>query len=198
MNLTRNFFKLTFGALLLSTLCFVGCKKDNQTSRLMIRMTDDPADYLEVNVDVQSVQISYSDNGSGGWTTLTTNAGVYDLLDLQNDVSVVIADQAEIPVGRLNQLRLVLGQNNTLVTTHGTYPLLLSSQDKTGLKINMNLDMPVDKYIDILIDFDAGKSIVEEGNGQYRLKPVLRLEAVNFYELNDSIPLTTGGTTTTN
>ena len=75
-------------------LFIVGCTKDEMnTGKMMIKMTDAPANFTEVNVEVQEIQVHYTNNNNtNGWVTLNTNAGVYNLLDLQNDVSVVIVD----------------------------------------------------------------------------------------------------------
>jgi hypothetical protein len=51
--------------------------------------------------------------------------------------------------------------------------LLLSSEDETGLKINIHKNLLGGVTYDLLIDFDADQSVVDEGNGSYRLKPVL-------------------------
>ncbi|MBD3637439.1 MAG: DUF4382 domain-containing protein [Crocinitomicaceae bacterium] len=166
--------------LLLTLGLFYSCSKDDATGMMTVRMTDDPADYMEVNVDVQAVQIHYEDDDPEEWVTLETNRGIYNLLDLQNDITVVITDQDEIRVGYIEQMRLVLGQENTLVTTTDEFPLLLSSQDKTGLKVNVNAQMKDQQHMEIVLDFDAGESVVEEGNDQYRLKPVVKVESITY------------------
>lgn len=166
--------------LLLTLGLFYSCSKDDATGMMTVRMTDDPADYMEVNVDVQAVQIHYEDDDPEEWVTLETNRGIYNLLDLQNDITVVITDQDEIRVGYIEQMRLVLGQENTLVTTTDEFPLLLSSQDKTGLKVNINAQMKDQQHMEIVLDFDAGESVVEEGNDQYRLKPVVKVESITY------------------
>ncbi len=64
-------------------------------------------------------------------------------------------------------------QNNSAHT------LQLSSESKTGLKIpsgqiaSGGFDIASGQTKDLNIDFDTCASIVQEGNGQYRLKPVL-------------------------
>lgn len=167
--------KLIIALLVVSSL-MIGCQKNKESSRMVVKMTDDPASYSEVNVNVQAVQIHYENEDYSGWHDLHTNKGFYNLLALQNDVSVVIADEDHLPVGHLNQMRLILGPNNHIVTPTDVHPLELSSQDKTGLKLNIDAELKPDESLEILFDFDAGKSIVEEGNGRYRLKPVLKVE----------------------
>lgn len=179
--------KLITGIICL-TLLFVGCnKEDQQTGRMTVKMTDAPADFVEVNVELKEVWVHYASghNGQSGWVQVNTNPGIYNLLDLQNDISVVIADQGSLAVGKITQMRLILGDNNYAVSIDSdslqvNYDLLLSSQDETGLKININSDIVANQTLQILLDFDAEASIVEEGNGSLRLKPVIKLESVIY------------------
>ncbi len=164
-------------------LFIVGCTKDEMnTGKMMIKMTDAPANFTEVNVEVQEIQVHYTNNNNtNGWVTLNTNAGVYNLLDLQNDVSVVIVDPQNLSVGKITQMRLILGQQNTVATTDSIYPLKLASQDETGLKIVTPFNIVANKTISILVDFDAEQSVVVEGDESFRLKPVIKIKSVEYY-----------------
>lgn len=179
--------KLIVGIICLTLVAF-SCKKEEEgTGRMTVKMTDAPADFAEVNVELKEVWVHYAGNhhGQDGWIELNTIPGVYNLLDLQNDVSVVIADQSTMPLGKITQMRLILGENNYAVSVDSNsmqthYDLLLSSQDETGLKINLNTDIVPFQTVQLLLDFDAAESIVEEGNGSFRLKPVIKLESVIY------------------
>ncbi len=165
-------------------LFIVGCTKEEMNNgKIMVKMTDAPANFTEVNVDVREFQVHYANtnNNTSGWVTLNTNAGIYNLLDLQNDVSVVIVDQQDLSVGKITQMRLILGQQNTVATVDSIYPLKLASQDETGLKIVTPFNIVANKTINILIDFDAEKSVVVEGDGSFRLKPVVKIKSVEYY-----------------
>ncbi len=149
---------------------------------MTVKMTDDPAAYAEVNVEIEAVEIHYEDEreGQDGWVELRTNAGVYDLLELQNNVTTVIADEF-IPAGQATQMRLILGNNNFVRFHDGsTADLQLTSQAQTGLKINVDAQIHRRRDVEILIDFDAEESIVVQGNGTLQLKPVVRVESVVY------------------
>jgi hypothetical protein len=68
----------------------------------------------------------------------------------------------------------------------GTYELQLSSEDKNGIKIPSGqiaggqFTIAGGETKDLDIDFDACASIIVQGNGQYRLKPVLHAGEVAF------------------
>jgi hypothetical protein len=55
-----------------------------------------------------------------------------------------------------------------------TYPLSTPSAEQSGLKLQVNQTLVADIQNEILLDFDANASIVETGNGTYKLKPVVR------------------------
>jgi len=133
-----------------------------------------------VFVDIQQVQVHVSNNGGSGWTNLNTNAGVYNLLELQNDITTVLVDTNSLPVGSLQQMRLILGPNNSVVIDSLTFPLELTSQSNTGLKLNLNAQITPNDLVEVLIDFDAEKSIVETGQGTFILKPVITVEDIVY------------------
>lgn len=162
---------------ILSVILMTACSKEQQYSNLRVRMTDAPGDFQKVNVEIKAVEIHYTD-GDKAWVSLATNAGIYDLLTLRNDVTVVLAENTKIPVGKVDQMRLILGTKNSVMVDDITFELKTPSAQQSGLKINVNSTFAPDKTYDILLDFDAGKSIVIEGNGIFSLKPVITIEGV--------------------
>lgn len=167
----KKLILLTFGVVFAIT--FNSCSSDNSTSgsyAYKVRMTDDPGPYSEVNVDIQSVQVT----GSNGQTVnLATNAGIYNLLDFANGADTLIASST-LTDSRVNQIRLILGSNNTIVLDGVTYPLSTPSAEQSGLKLLVNQTLLADIENNILIDFDANTSVVQTGSGTFKLKPVLR------------------------
>lgn len=161
---------------LLVCVSFVSCSRssDSSSARLQVRLTDDPADYDAVNIDIRDVQINQTSEDDKGWKSLGgIKPGVYNLLDLVNDKDTLLTD-AEIPSGRIHQIRLVLGENNS-VSWHGeTIPLQTPSAQQSGLKLNIQQDVTGGILYTLLMDFDAGRSIVQNGNMSLILKPVIR------------------------
>ena len=150
---------------------FSGCQKDDShpTSTLVMSLSDDPAAYDEVNVEVIEIEVH---TDAEGWKTIPVTDSIYNLLTLHGNNAAFLAN-AVLPSGTLSQVRLILGTHNSVVIGADTFPLLLSSEDETGLKMNINKNLVGGVTYDLLIDFDAAQSVVEEGNGSYRLKPVL-------------------------
>lgn len=167
----------------------MSCKKNDptepSTGAMEVQMTDAAGDYLQVNVDVKQIRFRYSGNDNNdtvGWVNLPTQQGIYNLLSLQNGITETIADTNIIPTGRVSQIRLVLGTNNTVMLTDSTiHPLVVPSAYTSGLKIQTNADIRADQKTLILIDFDAGLSIKEDqSSGGYKLEPVIKLKNTSY------------------
>ena len=163
---------------LLATLLNSGCNGGvidfpiNNLTLLNIRLTDAPLDVDEVNIDLQSIWVK----GPGGSEEieLNTNAGIYDLLDLQNGIDVLVAN-AMVSLGEIRQVRLVLGEFNTVVVDGVEHELKIPSGSQSGLKIQVCLDLTGMPQYDLILDFDAAESVHQTGNGKYLMHPVIRV-----------------------
>ena len=155
-------------------VAIISCMKDDAGNEdkvsMTFRLTDAPADYDKVYIEIVGLQVIIDDK----IIDMDVETGIYNLLDFVNGTDTVIADQ-EIPSGKLSQIRLILGENNSLVIDHASYELKTPSAQQSGLKLNVHNDLNQGIAYEYTIDFDAAKSIVETGNGKYILKPVLRV-----------------------
>ncbi|WP_066222537.1 DUF4382 domain-containing protein [Formosa haliotis] len=166
-------------------LTFFNCSDDDNNeggsdgpARISVKLMDNPGDYEHVYVDVQDVMIKTEDteNEEDGWQSLDAiNTGVYDLLELTGGINVLLVDEYEIPAGELKEIRLILGEDNTIVIDGETFPLNTPSAQQSGLKIKVNEVLEPNISYTFLLDFDVDKSIVVAGNsGNINLKPVIR------------------------
>lgn len=180
----KQFFLITILSAIICLFVFISCSKNdnnnNGKARLQVFLTDDPGDYDAVNVDVQDVQINLTTDTEGGWQSLPGVAkGVYNLLDLVDNKDTLLVN-ADIPAGRIQQIRLVLGDNNSIVVDGIEAPLQTPSAQQSGLKLNIHQDVDAGLVYKMILDFDASRSIVTTGSEKYILKPVIRtsLESV--------------------
>lgn len=171
----KKFAFVAFMALSAVTILVTACSKDNSDgTTLRVRMTDAPLLADEVNVDIQQIRVKFNEDSIHGWTDLSTHAGVYNLLGLQNGVDTLIA-VGTIPTDFVKEIRFVLGTNNSIKVGGITYPLTIPSGSESGLKIKV--DKKLNGTLDsLVIDFDAALSIHQLGNGDYQLKPVLKIK----------------------
>ena len=148
--------------------------EDNSNARLEVRLTDAPGDYEEVNIDIQSVQVHTTmENTESGWKSLAIEPGIYDVLKLTNGLDTLLG-AIELPAGRVSQIRLILGENNSVKIDGITKALSTPSAQQSGLKLNVQADLVAGITYSVTLDFDAARSVVEKGNGGYSLKPVIR------------------------
>ena len=175
---------LSLLAILFSFTLFFSCDNDSSnesgTSNISIKLVDEPGDYDNVYVEVIDVMVKVNDDtDDSGWESLNPiNTGVYDLLDLTGGVNVLLVDDFQIPSGMLNQIRLVLGENNTVVIDGVSHPLNTPSAQQSGLKVKVNQVLEAGFTYDFILDFDVDQSIVVAGNsGNINLKPVIYASA---------------------
>lgn len=148
-----------------------GCQNDDEKAKLVIRLTDSPGDYTKVNIDIQDIEV----HGENGWTSLpNVNDGVYNLLDFTDGRETVLTS-TEYPAGRISQIRLILGPENSVEVDEDMYPMETPSAQQSGLKLSLNAELTPGITYAILLDFEAAKSIVTTGNGKYILKPVIKV-----------------------
>ncbi|MFP5236790.1 MAG: DUF4382 domain-containing protein [Acidobacteriota bacterium] len=159
--------------------------------------------------DVQANTSATASSTDSGWVDLTPNLSKspqqIDLLGQANNQCFLatLGDAQQLQAGSYQQIRLMLADNSTaaslssnqcgnsaancvvLGSDNSVHALQLSSESKTGIKIPSgqiaggNFTIAAGQTKDLDIDFSTCESIVAEGNGQYRLKPVLHAGEVS-------------------
>ncbi|MFN0174464.1 MAG: DUF4382 domain-containing protein [Saprospiraceae bacterium] len=167
-----KFSRFLFAAFAL-TLGIAACKKDTDQTTLRIRLTDGPGDFQQVNIDIREIRIKTS-NDTAQWILLQTNAGIYNLLDFQNGIDTLIAT-GPVPSDTLKEVRFILGPDNSVMVDSIMYPLTTPSAQESGLKVKIDKDLALDINTFVL-DFDAAASVKVQGNGVYKLHPVIKLK----------------------
>jgi hypothetical protein len=159
-------------SMLMLVLIMTSCSKnnDNVSYTYHVAMTDAPGPYDAVYVDVKGVEITGS---NGNAVALNVKSGIYNLLNFSNGIDTLIAT-GTLNVSSVQQIRLILGTNNSVVIDGTSYPLSTPSADQSGLKLQVHQTLQAGVIYTVLLDFDANQSIVQTGNGTYKLKPVIR------------------------
>jgi len=110
-----------------------------------------------------------------------------DLLEQQNGNSALLVENESIPAGDYDWIRLGvdLGSGETVIVFPGpdpvdpsddeTHDLKIPSGAQTGLKLVTPFSVEQGGTLDLTIDFDLRKSVVEASPGKFILKPALRL-----------------------
>jgi hypothetical protein len=154
-------------------------------------------DYKAIYVTVREVAVQK--DGGGGWTVISSPDKTYNLLNLVNGVREDLA-LATLASGHYTQMRLILTDTpdnslNILSTNHpyGNYfidknnkciALKVPSGFQTGIKIVKGFDINTNQTTELILDFDAARSIIKAGNsGQWLLKPTIKLLETKDYSI---------------
>jgi hypothetical protein len=141
-------------------------------SAVRVYLTDLPSDYIAAaEVTISSVQLVPGEVDAG-FVELLDAPATYDLLDLQNGVAALLAEDL-VPAGTYSQLRLIVeGATVTLIdgyefndgTTEQT--LFVPSGMETGIKVQTSgvIEAEEDLVTVTVIDFDVNQSFVIQGD----------------------------------
>jgi hypothetical protein len=198
----KHLLRACLGLSLIIILLFA-CQKEKSINdgvvpegqqRVKIFLSDNPVNFDAVYVDIQQVIVQvipdscrgrdnnnndcYDDNEyrCSIWDTLDIRAGVYNLLSLSNGTDTLLANGLTLS-GRVNKIKLVLGDNNSVVIDSVSYPLSLwGSQHTVTLQVKgADIDELTPAELQLWLDFDAGGSIVRVSNNRFVLKPKIKI-----------------------
>ena len=158
-------------SLVLLAAGFGSCGSDDpspQTGTFKISLTDAPAAYDAVNITFAEIS-AHIDNS---WVLVHGEEQTVNLLDWNNGKTITLG-QAELGPGKYTQIRLMV-TSATVVDAGQMYNVTIPSAEQTGLKVNIKGDILAGSTYEVILDFDAEKSINKTGNGQYKLQPVIR------------------------
>lgn len=162
--------------------------------KLSVHLTDAPADYEAVYVTIVEVRVNREgteddDSDDGEWIVVATPNVTYDLLELQNGITTFMGEEL-IPSGDYTQLRLILGnvpdaKLNILGNPHPEANYIILTEENNlephalkvpsnTIKYNHNFTLLDGASVDMVIDFDADKSIHPAGD-KWILNPVLKV-----------------------
>ena len=200
MNITKfksTVYRVLQGTLMIGLIAFIAisCGDINtngtnaEKAQMNVSLTDAPGDYQEVNIDVQGMRIHYTPisndtaSADGQWIDLPVEPMRVNLIELTNGVDTLLTE-AELDPGHYKELRLILGDDNTVMVDSTIQNLKVPSGQQSGYKIKFKTDLEAGDELDVVVDFDAGRSVHKAGNsGKYILNPVLKA----FVENGDEV-----------
>ena len=190
-----NFRNKIFGLIaLLVGFGLTACSSGDGSGTMRVSLTDAPADYAEVNIEIHQVLVKANDEDDDdldetkdmdndeledhGWKVVFNDTITVNLLDYQNGATLDLGE-VELKEGRYNQVRLVLGDENTVVLNSGdTIQLNTPSGQTSGFKLLVQADIEANQVYDLVIDFDASRYAIAgtdtsgtqvDENGDFRI-----------------------------
>ena len=159
-------------------LSFASCSTDNNTTTdgttpVTIKITDAPGYYDKIFLDIDHIEIITE----GGKQVIDVDHDPFDILSYREGEYLILAEH-DVPSGRLQEVRLVLDDDNTIVVDGVEHDLTTPSGQSSGVKIKVQDDLIPNIAYTLALDFDAAKSVHTTGSGKYMLKPVIRAIAV--------------------
>ncbi len=150
-----------------------GCSP-KQDGRLYVSLVDAPSEqYQRIDVQVARLELHSSEQG---WVTVGEPNKTVNLLSLVGGVSSTLVSGAHITKGHYQQMRLILGSENSVTLQDGsTKPLKVPSAYSTGIKLTVSFKVEDGTTKDLFIDFDAKNSIHVHGSNEYVLRPVVKV-----------------------
>lgn len=149
-------------------------------SSFYVDMTDSPANFSRMDVEITGVEV-YHD--SQGWITLNTSIRSLNLLSLANGVTSNIAVGSSMQAGHYSRVRIRFSDNNSvrlnaavdLGGIHfaaGSTVMLKWATPERFVDVTIDKTITADRGARVVLDFDA-ESSVTEGIGVFLFKPVI-------------------------
>jgi len=156
---------------------------------LKIYLTDAPGDYEEVNIIISKIEGHIAGEDEESWPILKEwDEGDELEVDLKKleDVSILLASLELVP-NKYTQLRIFLmgGDEDAWIVLEGSEEqihLEIPSVYETGIKLIHPFVIVEGEITKLTIDFDAEKSVVKTDNGEYKLKPVIKVTSEIYLE----------------
>lgn len=169
---------------LLSVSFLTSCEKNPDVSKtnetdlqtekatVEVMVSGEASHYDAVNLDIQKLEL-YSD--VDGWISIPlTKPGVFSLSGTGNGNDIMLG-AAKVNSGKISILRMIYGNNNTIVVEGVSYPLTILINPATGIEMNYEAQLESGKVFRLMIDIEAFQSVYSTGHGKYFLKPYFRL-----------------------
>lgn len=143
------------------------------TGTLVLKLTDAPPELniTEALVTLSQVTVHYAgtNDTNGSWITIVNESQTFDLIQLQNATEVLGGET--LSAGWYTQIRLFV--ESALVTIDGIqYDLKIPSKN---IKLITPFLVQDNQTLTLTLDFDAQKSVHETGNGNYIMRPTIKV-----------------------
>jgi len=151
----------------------VGCGGESDTATLTLGLTDAPVNGVTaVNLHINSIELKKNSDTFSFEVNQTVN-----LLDLQGSTSLNLVDQATLPSGQYQYIRVDVDQEQSSLTLEDGsegVEFNIPSAAQSGLKLNSPFVLSANGNANFTLDFDVAKSLSLNNKG-YTMRPTIRI-----------------------
>jgi len=203
---------IVFSVCIMMSLTACGGGGDESSSKtdlffLSLKLTDATTnDYKAVYVTIKEVQVCIDDENDGdnnSWYTVAQPESTYNLLDLVNGVQEQLG-VTNLDAGHYTQMRLIIGTTadgglnildekhsyaNYIIDAENNDPeLKIPSGIQTGIKLVSGFNIYENQTTELILDFDASRSVVKAGNsGKWLLKPTIKVIGTTVAKISGTV-----------
>jgi hypothetical protein len=179
-----------------------GDSSSGGSGTLSLSMTDASVQGIKavyVTIDEIQVHLGGNENVNSSWGVIAAPQKTYNLHELVNGVREELG-LVSLEPGQYTQMRLIIGSTaddtiNILSQPHPyanyvidagdqSHQLKIPSGFQTGYKIVHGFTINENQTTELILDFDASRSVVRAGNsGQWLLKPTIKVVELREYAI---------------
>ncbi|WP_455169098.1 DUF4382 domain-containing protein [Aegicerativicinus sediminis] len=182
----NNLTKLRLVILLSIVTFFFNCSDSVETlppqesTNISVTLESSLASYDALNVEISDVLVKTKDNGAAPdcWISLHANGlGNINLLELTNGSNLMIVNNLPVKTSEIYEVRLVLGNNNTVIIDGQSYSVSAPENHQEGLSVpSIHLLKGGNNYtINLKVNID--NAVVENSVNNYKyLNPTMEVQ----------------------
>jgi len=168
---------ILIAAMILGIIVMSGCLRP-ATGTLVLQITDAPPELniTKALVTISKVEVHLTGAGEeenatteAGWHTVVNESQTFDLIAIKDAKEFL--GSAELGPGKYTQIRLTIGKAEATIDGN-EWDLAIPS---TTVKLVQNFSIEAGQTTTLTLDFDAQESIHPAGEGQYVMRPTIKV-----------------------
>ncbi|WP_298756117.1 DUF4382 domain-containing protein [uncultured Psychroserpens sp.] len=165
------------------------CSKEIETetfddsSLITVKLQGTQSLLNRANIEVLDVQLRVLEDESSpnAWVSLNTiNTGIHDLTDITDNDVVTLVDFDVIPTGFVYNIKLILGDRNSVVKNGVEYVVSMAPEYENESINIIGKELNANKLYEFLIEFDIDRSIEFSSQGGVNLNPQISTHLRRF------------------
>lgn len=170
-------------------ILFFSCSVEDSNTKLdksniAVKFINESSDFETVNIEIKDVLLRthYDENTSNCWLSLNTAANnLHQVIDVSNSNELFLVNDLNIFSSDIYEIKLVLGDNNSIQIDGKNVKLETPSIHQAGLELNMETYLQPNKNYIFSLTLDVNASILQTNIPDYIiLKPQLNIEIESY------------------